>query len=93
MATEPTTDLIFEDPPKGGRGPHPGNPVRLWLDALRDHPGKWTKYPDDMPNRNLAHNIASAKCYGVYRGEFETRSASAGEGRFWIYARYVGGES
>ncbi len=94
MSKTPTTDLIFVDQPptKAGRLADPNHPIRLWLDALRQHPGQWAKYPDPQPTRTACGTIKNGKAYGAQPGEFEAKTSAAGatNGRVFIYARYVG---
>lgn len=89
-------DLIFEEPPVTATGPHSqGNsPVGLWLAALRDHPGRWAKFPDTVP-LGLSSRIKKGDRYGAKAGEFEVRMSYIGAPppRVWLYARYVGGQS
>lgn len=86
MATEPTTDLIFEDPPANR------SPIAAWLHTLRQHPGKWAKYPERVPTATRA-NITRGAYAGIRQGEFEAKGRNSADDRCDLYARYVGGES
>jgi hypothetical protein len=83
-------ELIFEEPPAlqcAGR-PAGKTPLGLWLAELRNHPGVWAKYPEQVsggvPTRIRQGN------YGVAAGEFEVTVRNAGK-RCDLYVRYVGG--
>ena len=89
-----SADLIFEDPPINGKGRNSQGQSAFgqWLNALRDHPGQWAKYPVIRSSSDAAH-IRMGR-YGAKRGEFEARTVTANQaGRAWIYARYIGGQS
>ena len=92
-----TPDLIFEEPPTrahGGGGTY--SPIRLWLNALRDHPGQWAKYPETV-HASTRTFISQGTSYGVSEGEFEVcgrmDKSDPGKVRIHLYARFIGGES
>ena len=93
-----TDELIFEDPPMPNAGGRPigASPIGRFLDALRDHPGKWARFPKSYPKRdNLGHivgDITKARRYGISVGEFEATTRKV-ESEYFLYVRYVGGES
>lgn len=82
-------ELIFEEPP-GARGGRAGSSaIGQWLTSLREHPGQWVKFPAPQKSSASSGNIGRGR-YGAAPGEFEASSRSAGDGTFWLYARYVG---
>lgn len=88
-----STELIFEEPPAySGRGP--GSPLTAWLASLRDHPGRWAKYPLPV-HSGTTTAITKGQRYKVAAGEFEVSATGKGAGKHksWLYARYIGGES
>ena len=66
-------------------------PLSAWLDALREHPGKWAKWDEPLSN-GIATNIRQGKRSGIEAGEFEVRTVGLHrpDRRVTIYARYVG---
>lgn len=93
-------ELIAEVPPpsktneagikSGNRGGSAPGPVTLWLWALRDHPGVWHRYPDQV-NRNTPTRIKSTNDYSdVEPGEFEAVGRNWDGSRCTLYARWVG---
>lgn len=92
QTTDPATDLMFEEPPPPNRRGRT-SPVTGWLAALREHPGKWAKYPTAYMTTGAGHRITAGEGYGVTAGEFEAVMRRSENGKaFHLYARYVGGE-
>lgn len=86
------TNLIFENPPAitgRGRGADPNNPYALWLAALREHPGKWAKFPEPQKDGRRLTPIKRGSFHGISRGEFDAKTRKV-NGSVWLYARYVG---
>lgn len=55
MATDTTVELIFVDEPPPAQPRGNRSPVVGWLQSLKDHPGRWAKYPTPfMSNFNTA---------------------------------------
>jgi len=93
------SELIFEEPPKpnpGGGRPVGASPIGRFLAALREHPGRWARFPQAHDGRGLLSrkvtDINRGNRYGVQAGEFEATSRKVGDS-FYLYAKYVGGES
>lgn len=82
-------DLIFEEPPRPGHGK-----VTLWLEQVRDNPGRWVKYPK-RTSPSTAANIKKGVYAGVLPDEFEVarRNVSGSPVRCDMYVRYIGGQS
>lgn len=97
--SETTTELVFEDPPPSGGGRQAGkSELGRWLAALREHPGRWAKYPKMRVTQHAAAAVAGTikrgKGYGLQAGEFETTTRKAEDGKGgWLFARYVGADS
>ena len=80
-------DIQWAEPPARRRG----RPEK-WLavcDALRERPGEWAlirrgRTSDAQPWRD-------GRIAGTMPGEFEATTRSAGDGKYDIYVRYVGG--
>ena len=89
-------ELIFEEPPPlhSGRGHAGESPLGLFLQGLRQHPGRWAKFPDIM-GRSVSTSIRKGTGYGVAAGEYDVRTVTEPgcPNRVTIYARYIGGES
>jgi hypothetical protein len=75
----------FQEPPADRRSKWPSI-----FDELRARPNEWALIIESAPNAGAAPNIRSGVYAGSSSGEFEARSVSAGQGKFDIYARYVG---
>lgn len=82
-------ELIFEEPPPLTRTGRPSK-YGPWLAKLKQHPGVWAKYPEEVIN-------PSATAYSIRRGkqtpagfEIVARSSVPGRNKGHIYARYVG---
>lgn len=81
-------EVVWEDPPNG-----PGS-SGCWgklLAPLREHPGRWAKVKvgNDVV-RAEGSNIKRGAYAGIEAGEFEVTSRAVGDGRYALYARYVG---
>lgn len=89
-STTTATELIFEDPPPARRRGLT-SPVVPWLEALRQHPGKWAKYPEPFMSSGAAANIVRAKGYGLTTpGEYDAVMRPTTNKRYELYARYIG---
>lgn len=83
--------LRWEDPPEpkpGGRRRDP-RPWALVAAQLRDRPGNWALIEDACTNPNLTTRIKTGKGWWAPAGAFEARALAA-DGRFLVYARYIG---
>lgn len=90
-------ELIREDPVPKPRVARSVSPIAVWLDAIREHPGEWFRFPDPV-HPSTATNIRRGAYAGAATGEFEAkcRGIHVGpDGRkvCTLYARYVGGQS
>ena len=88
----PTTDLIFEEPPPTAAGgvTRGQSPLGLWLAALREHPGRWSKFPDPVGPSN-GTTIRRGAGFGTEKGEFSIRTAKIdGSAKVTMFARYDG---
>lgn len=88
-----STELIFEDPP-AYPGAGPGSPLTGWLASLREHPGKWAKYPTPV-HAGAGTAIARGQRYKVAPGEFEVKGSGKGApaNTSWIWVRFVGADA
>lgn len=90
-------ELIREDPVPKPRVARSVSPIAVWLDAIREHPGEWFRFPDPV-SPSTAANIHRGAYSGAAAGEFEARGrgihvGSDGRRVCALYARYVGGQS
>lgn len=94
MTSSKTPDLVFEEPPPPAPGRKAGtSPIGLWLTTLREHPGKWAKFPEQVLSSYVAGVIWSGKGYGAKPGEFDAVTRTGTNKQWWLYVRYIGGES
>ena len=95
MTSSKTPDLVFEEPPPpSAPGRKAGtSPIGLWLTTLREHPGKWAKCPDQVRVSSVGSVIKRGKGYGAKPGEFDAVVRTGTNKRYWLYVRYIGGES
>ena len=90
-------ELIFEEPPVVDKTRN-GAPSKYadWLNAVRQHPGVWVKWPDPFATKGSAYSrandIRAGKLSGCDLGEFDARGRTV-DGQFFLYVRYVGGAS
>lgn len=90
MAPDSTVDLIFVDEPPPAQPRGNRSPVNGWLQSLREHPGKWAKYPTPFMSNFDTRKINSGGGYGVVAGEFEAVTRGIANKRYELYARYIG---
>ena len=85
------TGMKWQEPPatKGGRG---SNRWREILAKLQERPGQWALVLEGGSSANVSH-IKSGVYGGGIPGAFEATGRKRPDGRYDIYARYVGGES
>lgn len=89
------TELIFEEPEDKVTG-GAGSPVADWLARLRDHPGKWAKYPERM-HPSTSGAVKRGAYSGIKAGEFDAKGRNHGDDngkrRCDLFARFVGDPS
>jgi hypothetical protein len=77
--------LKFQEPPASKR--------TLWPDVfaeLRSRPNEWALVKEASASQSTTTHIGRGLYAGSTSGEFEARSSKREDGKFDIYARYVG---
>lgn len=83
-------EIVFEDPPRGGRGYIKHAPIAA---ALREKPGQWARVASYATLRHTSHvaylmRSGRLKAY-MPAGTFEAMGRTV-DGVHAVYARYVG---
>ena len=85
------SDIKWEEPPRAAAGRGADSELEAILDALRSRPGEWALIREGTHN-SFAANIRNG--HGLWiRGEFDATQRKRDDGKFDVWARYVGGQS
>lgn len=93
MAEKSASPIVWEDPPADRRGIARAQHLDPFAAALREHPGRWARYPiqlTDKSTANTATRINSGLAVAFAPGgTFEAVTRLVDDARV-LYVRYVG---